>query len=67
MVDNRTFGGQLYDYDFNMRYQSLSVAASRVASDMRFDERCKKAVEQQDNQESKSCLRIKNVTENNIE
>ena len=59
MIDNRTFGGQLYDYDFSMRYQSLSVAASRVASDMRFDKRCKKAVEQQDNQESKSCLRNK--------
>ena len=59
MIDNRTFGGQLYDYDFSMRYQSLSVVASRVASDMRFDERCKKAVEQQDNQECISHLRNK--------
>ena len=59
MIDNRTFGGQLYDYDFSMRYQSLSVVASRVASDMRFDERCKKAVEQQDNQECISYLRNK--------
>ena len=59
MIDNRTFGGQLYDYDFNMRYQSLSVVASRVASDMRFDERCKRAIKQRDELNSKFYLKNK--------
>lgn len=52
MIDRKTFGGRLYEYDFDMRYQSLSVAASRVAGDMRFDERCKRAIEQRDKMSS---------------
>lgn len=48
MVDRRTYGGRLYDYDFQMRYESLKSVAERIAGDERFDERCKRAIEQRD-------------------
>ena len=35
-----TFGGYVYDFDFNC-YQSLSELASRIISDGKFDKQCK--------------------------
>ena len=46
-VDNTTFGGLIYQSDFNTDYSGNtnangSVVASKIASDWRFDESCKK-------------------------
>lgn len=48
MDENKRYRGSLYDYDFEMRYVSLKEMAERIAGDMRFDERCKRAIEQRD-------------------
>ena len=46
-VDHATFGGLIYQSDFNTDYSGNtnangSVVASKIASDWRFDESCKK-------------------------
>ena len=46
-VDHTTFGGTIYQSDFNTDYSGNtnangSVVASKIASDWRFDESCKK-------------------------
>ena len=46
-VDHATFGGPIYQPDFNTDYSGNtnangSVVASKIASDWRFDESCKK-------------------------
>ena len=40
--DNSSFGGKLYNNDFEM--YPVENIASRIASDMKFDEECKKNV-----------------------
>lgn len=40
--DNSCFGGKLYDNDFEM--YPVENIASRIASDMKFDEECKKNI-----------------------
>lgn len=40
-TEHVTFGGYVYDYDFN-GYNSIVEIAGRIASDMKFDESCKK-------------------------
>lgn len=51
-IDRRSYGGKIYDSDFDVEYRSLSYIASRIAGDMRFDERCRRAVEQRDRMKS---------------
>ena len=38
--DHSTFGGQIYEYDFD-GYTSINDIASRIFSDWRFDRQCK--------------------------
>lgn len=40
-----TFGGLIYDSDFNEYPNSLSDIASRIVSDWKFDEQCMKNIE----------------------
>ena len=42
--DYTTFGGVVYNYDFE-GYVSIYDMISRIASDLRFDDRCKKNIE----------------------
>lgn len=39
-ADHSTFGGLIYNYDFD-GYNSLSSIAERIASDWKFDNTCK--------------------------
>ena len=39
--DHSTFGGYVYDYDFN-GYTSMNDIAARIESDLRFDKQCRK-------------------------
>ena len=39
-TDHTTFGGVIYNYDFD-GYSSISDIASRIIADKRFDEQCK--------------------------
>lgn len=43
--DHNTFGGTLYDSDFDTSYPEPHNIASRIAADMKFDEMCKKNYE----------------------
>lgn len=47
-IDRRQYNGKIYESDFDMTYKSLKYMADRIESDMRFDERCKRAIEQRD-------------------
>ena len=55
-VDHTTFGGVIYDYDFNSEYVGKSNAkegssiARRIASDWRFDNTCRVQAENRDRQ-----------------
>ena len=40
--DHNTFGGTLYDSDFDTTYSGTHNIASRIAADMKFDQMCKK-------------------------
>lgn len=40
-VDHSTFGGRIYEGDFDT-YHSMSDIVSRIVSDQRFDEQCRK-------------------------
>ncbi len=49
-VDHSTFGGIIYQSDFETNYRGKdnnkgSSIASRIASDLRFDQQCKKNIE----------------------
>ena len=44
-ADHSTFGGTVYNYDFD-GYNSIKDIASRIMADKRFDEQCKKSLEQ---------------------
>ena len=41
--DYSTFGGKVYNYDFD-GYNSMADIAKRIASDLKFDEQCRKNV-----------------------
>ena len=43
--DHNTFGGTLYDSDFDTTYSGTHNIASRIAADMKFDKVCKKNYE----------------------
>ena len=38
--DHSTYGGSIYNYDFD-GYNSVSDIASRIVTDWKFDEKCK--------------------------
>ena len=38
-TDHTTFGGEIYNYDFD-GYNSMGGIAARIASDIRFDKMC---------------------------
>ena len=48
-ADHTRFGGTIYSGDFETDYRGdnheLSTIANRIASDMKFDERCKRGSE----------------------
>lgn len=39
--DHSTYGGSIYNYDFD-GYNSVSDIASRIVTDWKFDEKCRK-------------------------
>lgn len=41
-ADHSTFGGVIYTFDFCTDYEGTKNIASRIASDLKFDERCRK-------------------------
>ncbi len=41
LLSNSTFGGNIYNYDYE-GYNSMSDITSRIISDLRFDEQCRK-------------------------
>ena len=43
--DHNTFGGTLYDSDFDTTYSGTHNIASRIAVDMKFDKMCQKNYE----------------------
>lgn len=44
-TDRTTFGGNIYNYDFD-GYNSIADIASRIITDRKFDERCRKIIKQ---------------------
>lgn len=40
--NHNTFGGTLYDSDFDTTYSGTHNIASRIAADMKFDKMCQK-------------------------
>lgn len=46
-TDHSTFGGLIYESDFNTEYCNGNIA-SRILSDWRFDEQCRKNMESND-------------------
>ena len=46
-VDHTRFGGNIYNYDYE-GCNSMSDVASRIISDWKFDEKCRKNVENRD-------------------
>lgn len=43
-ADHSSFGGNIYNYDFD-GYNSISSIASRIISDLKFDEQCRKNIQ----------------------
>ena len=43
--NHNTFGGTLYDSDFDTTYSGTHNIASRIATDIKFDQMCKKNYE----------------------
>lgn len=43
--NHNTFGGRIYNSDFDTSYPETHNIASRIAADMKFDEMCKKNYE----------------------
>lgn len=50
-ADHTRFGGNIYNYDFD-GYTSMSDIATRIISDRKFDEQCKKNIEQRNKQKN---------------
>ena len=46
-TDHTRFGGNIYNYDYE-GYNSMSDIASRIISDWKFDEKCRKTAENRD-------------------
>lgn len=46
-TDHTRFGGNIYNYDYE-GYNSMSDIASRIISDWKFDEKCRKSAENRD-------------------
>ena len=44
--NHNTFGGTLYDSDFDTTYLETHNIASRIAADMKFDKMCQKNYEE---------------------
>ena len=44
--NHNTFGGTLYDSDFDTTYSETPNIASRIAADMKFDKMCQKNYEE---------------------
>lgn len=44
--NHNTFGGTLYDSDFDTTYSGTHNIASRIAADMKFDKMCQKNYEE---------------------
>lgn len=42
--NHSTFGGKIYNYDFD-GYTSMNDIAKRIVSDWKFDEQCRKNIE----------------------
>ena len=42
--NHSTFGGKIYNYDFN-GYTSISDITERIISDRKFDEQCRKNIQ----------------------
>lgn len=49
-TDRSKFGGLIYDYDY-YGHLTMSDIASRIVSDMKFDEKCKKNIQSKKNSE----------------
>lgn len=49
--NNSTFGGIIYNYDFD-GYTSMADVASDIISNWKFDERCKRNAENRDKQKN---------------
>ena len=45
---HNTFGGEIFQSDFNTSYEGTRNIAARIASDWRFDEQCRKNYEQRE-------------------
>lgn len=45
--NHTTFGGNIYNYDYD-GYTTMSGIAARIESDRKFNERCKKNIEQRE-------------------
>ena len=50
-TDHTRFGGIIYDYDFD-GYNSITDVVNRIVSDMKFDEKCRKNIEQRNKQKN---------------
>ena len=46
-VDHTRFGGKIYNFDYE-GYNSMSDIVSRIISDWKFDEKCRKNVKNRD-------------------
>lgn len=46
-TNHSAFGGNIYNYDYD-GYTSMEDIASRIASDLKFDKRCKNNAENRD-------------------
>ena len=42
---HNTFGGEIFQFDFNTSYEGTRNIAERIASEWRFDEQCRKNIE----------------------
>lgn len=50
--NHRTFGGNIYNYDYD-GYTTMSDIVARIESDRKFDERCKKNIEQREREKER--------------
>ncbi len=50
-VDHTTFGGIISNYDFD-GHVTMTGMASQIASDLRFDEQCRKNIENNNKQKN---------------
>lgn len=67
-VDHATFGGIIYPSDFNTDYRGKdntygSPIAQRIISDRKFDQQCRKAIEER----NKKKIKANNIFQKNME